>query len=309
MCEDIRALRAATAYAERLGETGWIERGPGRGYFNYTPATEVDWKAEAKRERAENEEATRTLRSLLIERRWAAVVEGTLSIKTEAARALADYRGLSREIFEYLIERGDLGLLPVRDEVQIAFPVRREGREFRYEWKGEEASPRPRGLARLEAPDRRTEYLGMHLRWFERGEFGVGGAWRYDPKGLEITPYVVGDPSRASLILLAESTWDPIAFADIYQLHKAAYPWAAVATRSAANAARLPVKDFPPKAILLALLQNDAANGRWQRSLPFEITSRLREVRPPPEFKDLNDWRRARIAAEIRAKLKNDGNA
>lgn len=309
-CTWIETYRACTAHAEKLAETGWKEPWwGGVSYIGDKRASEIDWKAEAKRERAVNEEIIRTLKSLIIERRWTAVVEGTQSIKTEAARALADYRGLSTEIFEYLIERGDIGLLPVRDEIQIAFPVRREGWECQHVWRGEEASPMPRGLSWLEKPIRRTEYLGMHIRWFKGGDWGVKGGWRYDPKGLEISPYVVGDPSRAQVLLLAESSWDPVAFADIYELHKAAYPWAAVVTRSAANAARLPVKDFPPKSILLALLQNDAANAKWQRSLPFEITSRLREVRPPPEFKDLNDWRRARSAAEIRAKLENDGNA
>jgi hypothetical protein len=307
---EIKVYRNWIEHDELLAEKGWKEQPGSITYFNDKKATEINWRKVARQKRRDHEEAIRALKSLFHGHRWQAVAANSLANKEDIAVLLAGYRGLSPGIFEWLIEAGYLGLIKTerggKEELQIAFPVCREA-ELLY--KPTEAAFRAHSplLNSLEPlPEIRTEFLGMHLRWF-KGEFGQGGGWAYYPKGLEIAPLIVGDLRKASVVLLAESQWDAFAFADLYQLHRSTKPWAIVATRGSANSVvQLRKVRVREDALLFAILQNDAANERWRQGIPLEISPRVREVIPPAGIKDFNDWARTTNASEIKTALRND---
>jgi hypothetical protein len=308
----IRVFRSWIAHADLLAERGWKERPGQTTYFNDKKATEIDWRSEARKAHLRHWEAIRTLKSLFHEHRWQTISANSLANKEDIAQLLASYRGLSPGIFEYLLEGGNLALIksdrPAREELQIAFPVCREA-EFLYGPSANCFKPHSNALDALEAlsrPETRTEFLGLHLRWF-KGGFGEGGAWCYYPKGLCIAPLIVGDLKKAVIVLLAESAWDAFAFADIYRLHCSTRPWAILATRGSANSVlQLRKVRVREDAMLFAILQNDAANERWRQGIPLEISSRVREVIPPAAIKDFNDWARTTNVSEIKATLRND---
>ncbi len=58
---------------------------------------------------------------------------------------------------------------------------------------------------------------------------------------------------------------------DLYKLYERGLdrPWAAIATRGASDASRLPADQFKPDATVLLLRQNDKANAQWYSNLPF----------------------------------------
>jgi hypothetical protein len=93
----------------------------------------------------------------------------------------------------------------------------------------------------------------------------------------------------ADLIVIGESTWDVIAFMDLYRLFERApdRPWAAIDTGGASKASRISVDQIKPDATILLLLQNDQnkANDRWSACLPFAIRERGRLIIPPEGIK------------------------
>jgi hypothetical protein len=131
-------------------------------------------------------------------------------------------------------------------------------------------------------------FYGMHIPWTDKEGHKH---WKYNPKGCPAEPYIIGDPRAADLVVIAESTWDIIAYIDLRGLwHETG--WAAIATRGASNAQRLPAASIKEGAVVLRLLQNDAGNAAWVISLPAMPQVEHREIRPPDGIKDLNDWMR-----------------
>jgi hypothetical protein len=115
--------------------------------------------------------------------------------------------------------------------------------------------------------------------------------WYYTPKGFcPPLPWIVGDVATADLVVIAESTWDVIAYIDLRQLYNWKRPWCAIGTRGAGNATRIPADQIKEGAVVLRLLQNDAANAAWVNSLPAIPQTQHREIKPPKGIKDLNDW-------------------
>jgi hypothetical protein len=247
--------------------------------------TEEEIEAEIVRQRAYVENEIRQLRSEFFTARWIRVVEETIAQREEAAAFLAEYRGLSKEVFTYLINAGYIALYASTrvsclngqkwDTIEIAFPVVRE-----VQW-----ATWPCDL----------EMLGMHCKWIKNKE---EGGWRYEPKGISSEPLIIGDLHTAETVFIAESTWDIIAAIDLSEAYDSS-EWAAIATRGAANAARLEVEGIRADATLIALMQNDKANQLWLSSLPREIYVRLRLWTPPERIKDLNDWMQQNTREEI----------
>jgi hypothetical protein len=203
---------------------------------------------------------------------WAELNAASIGSKDLLSEYLAGYRGLSPEVFRWMIERG---YLVMDAEASIAFPI-----------------VNSRGVV-----------VGMHVRWFEKD--GTGGAWRCAlTKGTKLKPLVIGDLKEADLVAVTESTWDAIAYIDLYELYREE-GWAVVVTRGAGNSSKVPAKAIEPGASVLILLQNDEAGAEWYRWLPFAVRRRGYPIAPPSGIKDLNDWMRAEPRAEILQQLTN----
>lgn len=127
----------------------------------------------------------------------------------------------------------------------------------------------------------------MHIPWTDKNGHKH---WKYTPKGCPAYPYIIGDIASADLVAIAESTWDIIAYIDLRKLYNWKRPWAAIATRGASNAHRIPADKIKEGAVVVRLLQNDAGNAAWVSSLPAMMQATHRKLQPPPEDKDLNDY-------------------
>jgi hypothetical protein len=79
----------------------------------------------------------------------------------------------------------------------------------------------------------------MHILWTDKDG---KKHWRYNPKGCPAAPYIIGDLSTSDLVVIAESTWDVLAFLDLRRLYSWKRPWCAIGTREAGGARRLPAE-------------------------------------------------------------------
>jgi len=252
-------------------------------------------EAYAKEKKANAEELMAGFKSQLYAHRWERACVFTKENRADFSKFLADYRGLSMWVFRWLIDNEYITAYEsvkttkfgkTFEDLEIAFPVSRPVNWNRWPIESD------------------TEFLGMHLKWIKDSE---NSGWRYEPKakGIGSVPLIMGDPQTADLVVIAESTWDPIAFMDCYKLHKADFPWAAIITRGASNGEHIPTT-FKDDASLLLLTQNDVANDKWYRSLPEPIRARARSVVPPQGCKDFNDWMKIESAENIQAILKSE---
>jgi hypothetical protein len=212
--------------------------------------------------------------------KWAGIVAENTTHLSDIARLFAEYRGLSPGVFEWLIKEGYIAMSngpwfsgKERREFydpRIVFPVC---------WMTEEG----------------VDFYGVHAKW--AGREGRSG-WQYVPEHIPALPYVIGDLAAAELVAIGESTWDVIAFIDLYEMHEWSVEdgrWAVVATRGAANVKNLPFECINPAAHIKLLRQNDEADGQFLRNIPDGIRSRARHYIPPDGddyCKDLNDWLR-----------------
>jgi hypothetical protein len=201
---------------------------------------------------------------------------------------------LSPDVFKWLIDNGYIAIYTSEKTTkdgsrkwtdhEIAFPVFRSVNWTAWPIESE------------------IEFLGMHLKWIKDSE---NSGWRYEPKGQGIAsePYLIGNLTKAELVIIAESTWDVIAFLDLYQLYQKNLPWCAIATRGASNAGRIAADSFKSDATILLLMQNDPANQMWHKHLPRTVIERGHLATPPPGIKDLNDWMKEASPAEIKKTL------
>jgi hypothetical protein len=256
----------------------------------------------------------------IFSRRWMQISEATQVVREKFAEELAEMRGLSKEVFLWLIDNGyiayfyerkettqeqepveieeDIWETPppkvtVTEHTNILFPVYRETTPDEYipDWAGgRQLIDRAPSLEDMGKPHPTIFFYGMHIPWTDwRGV----KQWRYEPKGCTSYPYIIGDLKTADLVIIAESTWDIIAYIDLRKLYTWKRPWCAVATRGARNAQRIPASQIKQGAVVLRLLQNDAANAAWVSSLPAIPQAEHREITPPDGIKDLNDWMKA----------------
>ena len=257
------------------GMAAWIEKGelPDGSDTGGAPA-KIILRKPARRPTA------RPTNSAEEEAKWAAVVADNAARLSDIAPILAKYRGLSVEVFEWLIREGNIALSMgpwysrKRPEefydARIVFPV---------VWRTAEG----------------VDFYGIHARW--SGAKGRSG-WAYLPAHIPALPYVIGDLAGAELVVIGESTWDVIAYIDLYELHTWSPEdgrWAVVATRGATNVRNLlpAFKSISPSAHITLLLQNDEANTLFLKAIPPEIRDRARPIAPPDAenyAKDLNDW-------------------
>jgi hypothetical protein len=140
----------------------------------------------------------------------------------------------------------------VREYFNIAFPVYQEvtaeqpilGLHDRIpRWAGGRGYIHPFGKNwfKHEEMEKRGEptvlFHGMHIPWTDRDG---RKHWRYVPKGYcPSLPWIVGDMATADLVVIAESTWDVIAYIDLRKLYNWKRPWCAVGTRGAGGASRI----------------------------------------------------------------------
>jgi hypothetical protein len=210
--------------------------------------------------------------------KWAAVVANNATHLAAFAALLAEYRGLSVGVFEWLIR-----------EAYIALS---DGPWFSGKYRKEFYDPRI-VFPVVRKTEEGVDFYGVHARW--SGAEGRNG-WQYVPEHIPALPYVIGDLPTAELVVLGESTWDVIAFIDLYELHTWTAEdgrWAVVATRGAANVRNLPFESISPTAHITLLRQNDKADSQFLKAIPEEIRNRARYVAPPDGddyCKDLNDW-------------------
>ena len=123
--------------------------------------------------------------SAIYAHRWSVVVENTQQIRDKLADELAQLRGLSTEVFRWLIDNGYIGATysEAFDRFDIAFPVFRD-----IIWPPETT------------PE--LQFLGMHIPWTS-----ADGAkhWKYEPKGCSAEPLIIGDPATTDLVVIGGS--------------------------------------------------------------------------------------------------------
>ena len=131
-----------------------------------------------------NERAVEWQLSEIYAHRWQKAVENPNGIREETASELAEYRGLSRDVFLWLVDNGYIAVVYSEKfaSLEIAFPVFRNTQWF------------PRW------PENDTQFLGMHIPyWTEMGE----KRWKYEPKGCGSEPWVIGDLAAPIWLLSA----------------------------------------------------------------------------------------------------------
>jgi hypothetical protein len=276
--------------------------------------------AYAAHEKERNDRAIAWLISDIFARRWLFSVEATINVREKFAGEMAEMRGLSPEVFLWLVDNGYIACAYERKEIKktsvkseheaflqwvendkkdvveeptppevieyfnIAFPVYRDVEP------GEDVPEYQKSLPTA------YQFYGMHIPWTDRDGHKH---WRYDPKGCPAHPYIINDVASADLVVIAESTWDAIAFIDLRKLWTWKRPWCVIATRGAGNAHRIPANEIKEGAVVVRLLQNDAANAAWVNSLPVMPQVEHREIAPPDGIKDINDWIREAGAENV----------
>ena len=123
------------------------------------------------------------------------------------------------------------------------------------------------------------------------------GKWFYLPKGKGVHPLIIGPIATATKVMVFESQWDALAVMDAVRWHEAAPAgWAVIATRGAGNG------KFAARAAgaVYAWPQNDEekdgkrAGEVWFSDVVAAARGPVHRVHIPPDFKDANDWTRAR---------------
>lgn len=215
--------------------------------------------------------------------RLSAYTQGVID-RPEDLQKLCQWRGITPETFRWLAQNSYFGIgthfwfehnpevLPVEGErlslgvwsqTTAIFPIYNEQRKV----------------------------TSFHHRILPNGAWQPKVPWFCEPAGEKLSPMIIGDVSTADLVVIAESTWDAIAFIDLRKLWTwKEYRWAVIATRGASNAQRLPAALIKEGAVVVRLLQNDAGNAAWVASLPLMTQAEHQEIRPPDGIKDLNDW-------------------
>lgn len=223
--------------------------------------------------------------------RWRASVEDSKRLTDGFAREMAEYRGLSSEVFAFLIEEGYLAW----------FECERRTKDGTRTWtSGDIAFPV------TFSTEEKSYFFGVYLRlprWTTSGP-----PWLYYPKGTPGMPLVLGAPvSKAERIVIGESTWDVIAALDLYRMWESPVKWAAIATRGAKNLVYLPLvlRSISPDARVKILWQNDPAGRGFIARLPKKLCARARHIRPPAEIKDLNDWIKAEGRERVLERLRD----
>jgi hypothetical protein len=311
---------------------------PGSNYTNFngsvldgSPASEAVYIAEHL---ARYDSHIAWMVSDIFTRRWLQAVEFTQepTIREKFAGELAEMRGLSKEVFFYLIDTGNIACVyerkplkpktvksettlwiewiendkkdpveegppaPEEGYLNIAFPVCRDVTPDMEvpEWAGLRYFTPDTKIAFSKYPEEiglpkpTVQFFGMHVPYKDKSN---KSQWCYKPKGCPTQPWIIGDVSTADLVVLAESTWDAIAYIDLRKLWTwTKHTWAVIVTRGASNGQRIPADKIKAGAVVVRLLQNDAGNAKWVASLPAMPQAEHREIAPPDGIKDINDW-------------------
>lgn len=311
----IQGWQDATAWAVKYGKP---QEGPHERVYDGNGVRMNDWYASDEEYIAEvrqrNGVRIAQAVSRIFTRRWIAASEATQSVREKLAGELAEMRGLSKEVFLWLIDNGYIACVYERKEIKRATPRDPNSDAAWLAWVEndrkdpveEEPPPQEIGYFNLAFPVCRdlppeehgrpwsnwhtgsVQFYGMHMPWTDKDG---NKHWRYMPKGCPAHPYIINDVASADLVVVAESTWDAIAYIDLRKLWTwTEYSWAVIATRGASNAQRLPAALIKEGAVVVRLLQNDAGNEAWVASLPLMTQAEHQEIRPPDGIKDLNDW-------------------
>lgn len=265
------------------GMEAWVREGrlPGGQGIGVRPEPTVIKKSEPKAAARHSKEE---------QAKWLKTVEANTPSSRETAEILAEWRGLSTEVFDWMIQQGYLAIYNreyttkkgrIFFDQEIAFPV-------------------------FQTCKRGLSFYGMHVKWL-----GYGGnhGWKYVPKGkCPALSFVIGDLPNADLVVLGESTWDVISYIDLYDLHTWSVEdgrWAAIVTRGASNVKHVPFNQIKPSAHVELLRQNDEADAKFLKLLPESIRSGSHHIIPPDEhgYKDLNDWMRDASRETIKQSL------
>jgi hypothetical protein len=164
---------------------------------------------------------------------WASEFTSSAEVRERFASELADYRRLSKEVFFWLIDTGNIVNIYERKEIKQAPTMTEEGIEEQPPPKVLEFFNVAFPVYREVKPDEPIAhwdaakpilFYGMHIPWTDKEGHKH---WKYNPKGCPAEPYIIGDPRAADLVVIAESTWDIIAYIDLRGLwHETG--WAAI---------------------------------------------------------------------------------
>jgi hypothetical protein len=166
-------------------------------------------------------------------------------------KSLAAWRGYRIEIVWWMLGKELIGLHEKDGKCLIALPV----------WNGF-------GLS------------GVHRRF-------KSGAWEYVPKGLHVTPLVIGGLHPGKPVHIFESQWDAFAFVDAYGGEE---NYTLIVTRGAGNAVR---KDLIPDDSSITLWsQRDEPAKKWVARI-LKDYPRASISYAPGGHHDLNDWLKA----------------
>jgi P4 family phage/plasmid primase-like protien len=172
------------------------------------------------------------------------------AITTEDLRELANWRGYSAELCQWMKQRKYIGLL----KNEWAFPVVHNGK-----------------------------IVAAHVK------YGSDWIYKPTLKSLDIAiePLIIGDPKTSKRVLAGESPWDVFAAYDVSRSYK--FPdVAGIATRGAGNA-KLVKDKIPASAQVFCLVQNDEPGEKWLKAVSESIGREVLVVRPPGDTKDFND--------------------
>jgi hypothetical protein len=286
LISEIRRLQNVLEWVKAQEGDPYRDNPPGRKVKIITddePTGVTDWDKYNARQVANCEMFLAGTKSKFWAHRWIKAVEETQADRDEIAKFFAELRGLSPDVFKWLIDNAYTAIYTSEKTTkdgarkwtdhEIAFPVFRT-----VDWT---AWP-------IEAD---IEFLGMHLKWIKNKD---KSGWRYEPKGRPVQPLIIGDITAAELVIVAESTWDPIAYLDDTKLYETDTAWAVVITRGAGNAKLFPGHLVRPDATVFALAQNDETNQHWVNELAKLAQRPIQVIRPPAEVKDYNDYVKAK---------------
>ena len=131
------------------------------------------------------------------------------------------------------------------------------------------------------------------------------GRWFYHPRGAGCHAFIIGNAQCAKQTMVFESQWDAFAVMDAIGWHECAPEgWAIVITRGAHNGRFAAVAC----GAIYAWPQNDPekdgkrAGELWLAAVAAAASGEVFRVETPPEFKDANDWSRAK-KLDVRAAI------
>ena len=127
------------------------------------------------------------------------------------------------------------------------------------------------------------------------------GSWCYTPTGIKTRPLLIGtSPNSGATVHIFESQWDAFSYMDALGKRDGV-----IITRGAQNGS-LVKNHLNGTSLVYLWTQNDAHGEKWQKDICAIANAAVKRVQIPRQYKDLNDWIRARpLSDQLRAAIAN----